>query len=224
MNSYKYILLTLILFAQAFSVRAQGKSMLIEQIAGKQIVRESFTRDGKLKSKQEFLVSKGIKTQDDFTVDVVVSIFDENLRLESRYSASYRCRAEESDVLLSIFTINPKRKKYSVSVKSGDFRKLYNLGFDMLNTLSLTMYIESGVLNVLGSKNKVDISNRSLSKKSDVWQINEIITIRPYLLGMRINTIVYDVTERLTRTGVLESQVFKEKGGDYFTITYNSRL
>lgn len=199
----------------------QNNEMFIEQIANKNITRESFKSDGKLIGKQEFFAQQLKQVGSDYFLNIDTKFYDEGLRLKSTYTTQYRCKPGEANVLLSIFTVNPKKKKISVSVNSGDFKELYNLDPDkMMSTLSLTMYVETGILNFLGSKNKVEITNRKLTKDNNYWKVSEKINIKAYLLGIRIKTISYYVTEYLSVSGQLEKQIFKEEGGDYFTITY----
>lgn len=198
--------------------------MFIEQIAGKNIIRESFDDKGKLIGRQEFFAQNLKQTDKSFLVNINTKIYDDALKLKSTYTTAYRCKPGESDVLLSVFTINPKKQKISVSVSSGEFKKLYDLNSDeMLNSLKLTMYVETGILNFLGSKNKIGILNRKLIKENSYWKITEQIIIKAYLIGIRIKTITYNVTEYLTTYGVLEKQVFKQSNGGYFTITYNTK-
>lgn len=141
--------------------------------------------------------------------------------MEGTYTTTYECRPEEVDALLSVFAINPQQNKVRVSVKSGDFKKLYALGAnDMVRSLSLTMYVETGILNFLGSKNNVDITNRVLIKENNSVKITEKNSIKAYLMGIRVRTINYDVTEYLTLSGFLQKQVFKLTNGDYFTVRY----
>ena len=90
----------------------------------------------------------------------------------------------------------------------------------MVRSMSLTMYVETGILNFLGSKNNVDITNRMLTKENNNLKITEKISIKAYLVGIRVKTIKYDVTEYLTLSGLLQRQVFRESNGDYFTVTY----
>lgn len=206
----------LLLFANTLS--AQNKEMFIEQISGKTITRENF-ENGQLTGRQIFTAGKMGQSGGSFFVNINTTIYDESQKLESTYTTTYRCKPEESNVLLSVFTLNPKKQKISVSVKSGDFKKLYDLN-NLLSSLSLTMYIESGILNFLGSKNNIDMDSRTLTQENTGWKIAERLTIKAYLLGIRIKTINYNVTEYLTSAGLLEKQLFKESNGDYFTITY----
>ena len=201
---------------------AQDKEMYIEQIADKTIVRENFNSDGKLVGKQEFFAEKLEKNGENLLININTKIYDDKFKLKSTYSTVYSCKPSQSDVLLSVFTINPKEQKISISVNSGDFKKLYNLNTnEMQRSLKLTMYVETGILNFLGSKNKIEIDNRLLTKENNYWSITEKIIIKAYLIGIRIKTISYSVTEYLTTTGQLEKQIFKEANGNYFTIIYN---
>lgn len=219
---YRILFFTLLLIPFV-SMNAQDKAMLIEQIEGKKITRESFDKKGKLTGKQIFTAGKMTQRDGAFFIEIKTELYNEAQKLETTYTTSYECRPEDADVLLSVFAINPKKRKVRVSVKSGDFKKLYALGAsDMVRNMSLTMYVESGILNFLGSKNNVDITNRSLTKENNSLKITEKISIKAYLMSIRVKTINYDVTEYLTLSGLLQKQVFRQSNGDYFTVTYNS--
>ena len=156
-----------------------------------------------------------------FFINIKTELYDEAQKLESTYTTNYECRPEDADVLLSVFAINPKKRKVRVSVKSGDFKKLYALAADeMIRSMSLTMYVETGILNFLGSKNNVDVTNRVLIKENNNLKITEKISIKAYLMGIQVRTINYDVTEYLTLSGLLQKQEFKQANGGYFTVSY----
>jgi hypothetical protein len=214
-----YLMIYCLLLLSTTTLKAQNKEMFIQQVSGRTIIRENFKSGGKLTGKQIFDAENMVQSGGSFFVNINTKIYDEAQKLESAYTTSYRCNPEESNVLLSVFTINPKKQKISVSVKSGDFKKLYDLNY-LLRSLSLTMYIESGILNFLGSKNNIDMTNRSITKENSGWKITENLTIKASLLGVRIKTINYSATEYLSGAGLLEKQIFKQSNGDYFTINY----
>ncbi len=217
---YSILFFTLFLFPFA-TLKAQDNAMLIEQIEGKKITRESFDKKGKLTGKQIFTAGKMARSGGNFFINIKTELYDEAQRLEETYTTSYVCRPGEADVLLSVFAINPKKRKVRVSVKSGDVKKLYALGAnDMVRKMSLTMYVETGILNFLGSKNNVDVTNRVLIKENNNLKITEKISIKAYLMGIQVRTINYDVTEYLTLSGLLQKQVFKQANGGYFTVSY----
>ena len=222
MNKSIYGILFFFLFLIPFvSMKAQDNAMLIEQIEGKKITRESFDKKGKLIGKQLFTAGKMTRSGGNFFINIKTELYDEAQRLEETYTTSYVCRPGEADVLLSVLAINPKKRKVRVSVKSGDFKKLYALGAnDMVRKMSLTMYVETGILNFLGSKNNVDVTNRVLIKENNNLKITEKISIKAYLMGIQVRTINYDVTEYLTLSGLLQKQEFKQANGGYFTVSY----
>jgi hypothetical protein len=217
---YSILFFTLFLFPFA-TLKAQDNAMLIEQIEGKKITRESFDKKGKLTGKQIFTAGKMARRGGTFFINIKTELYDEAQQLEETYTTSYQCHAGDADVLLSVFAINPKKRKVRVSVKSGDFKKLYALApNEMIRSMSLTMYVETGILNFLGSKNNVDVTNRVLIKENNNLKITEKISIKAYLMGIRVRTINYDVTEYLTLSGLLQKQVFKQANGGYFTVSY----
>lgn len=221
-NSFYSILFFSMLLTPFASMTAQDNAMLIEQIEDKTITRESFDKKGKLIGKQIFTAGKLTKRGGSFFINIKTDLYDAAQKLEETYTTSYQCHAGESDVLLSVFAIKPKKRKVRVSIKSGDFKKLYALtANDMIRSMSLTMYVETGILNFLGSKNNVDITNRVLTKENKNLKITEKISIKAYLMGLRVRSINYDVTEYLSVTGVLQKQLFKQSNGDYFTVSYN---
>ncbi|MEJ5962983.1 hypothetical protein [Pedobacter immunditicola] len=222
MNKLNYgILFFTLLLIPFVSMKAQDNAMLIEQIEGKKITRESFDNKGKLIGKQIFTAGKMTKREGTFFINIKTELYDEAQKLEETFTTDYECRPGEADVLLSVFAINPKKRKVRVSVKSGDFKKLYALTADnMVRNMSLTMYVETGILNFLGSKNNVDVTNRVLTKENNNLKITEKISIKAYLMGLRVRTINYNVTEYLSITGLLQKQVFRQSNGDYFTVTY----
>ncbi len=112
-------------------------------------------------------------------------------------------------------------QKIKVSVTSGDFKNIYGLSpGEFPKTISLKMNIESGILNFLGSKNSLTIDDRSKLQNNNQIIINSAMTIKAYLLGIRIKKIKYKVTEYLTMQGILQKQIFKEDDGSYFIMNY----
>ena len=147
---------------------AQGSKMFIEQIQGKTITRENFNSSGKLESKQEFVAGKINQSWNTLRITIQAKFYDETNKLTSSYTTTYQCQPEESNVLLSVFTINPRKQKVKVSITSGDFKNMYGLSpGEFPKTISLKMNIESGILNFLGSKNYVTIDDRSKSQNNN---------------------------------------------------------
>lgn len=221
MGIYKLIIYLGYLLMISAGGFAQGKDMFIEQIQDKTISREKFNSAGKLDSKQEFVAGKMVQSRNSLIIKLEARLFDEKNNLKSSYTTTYQCLKEESNVLLSVFSINSRKQKIEVSVTSGDFKNMYRLNPDKFSkAISLRMDIESGILNFLGSKNYVTIDNRSQSQTNNQITINSAVTIKTYLLGIRIRTIKYRVTEYLTTSGLLQRQIFRQNDGSYFTMNY----
>ncbi len=221
MKTYKIIICLSYLLVIRVGAFTQGSEMFIEQIQGKTISLKNFNSSGKLGSRQEYLAGKINQSGNTLRISIQAKFYDETNKLTSSYTTTYRCQPEESNVLLSVFTINPRKQKIKVSVTSGDFKNMYGLGQgEFPKTISLKMNIESGGLNFLGSKNYVTIDDRSKSQSNNQIIITSNMTIKAYLLGIRIKKIKYKVTEYLTTQGILQKQIFKENDGSYFTMNY----
>src|SRR5690625_5707955 len=144
MNKTIYRVFFFIQLLSAFAtIKAQEKAMLIEQIEGKTIISESFDRKDKLTGKLIFTVGNINQIDEALIIDIKTELFDEALNLEATYTTSYECRPEDADVLLSVFALNPKKKKIKVSANSGDFKKLYALtSHNMIHSISVSVYLE----------------------------------------------------------------------------------
>jgi hypothetical protein len=221
MKIYKIVIFISYFLLMRFCTFAQRSEMFIEQIQGKTIIRENFNSSGNLESKQEFVAGTINQSGNTLSIGIQSSFYDETNILISSYTTTYRCQPEESNVLLSVFSINPRKQKVKVSVTSGDFKNMYGLTQgEFPKTISLNMNIESGILNFLGSKNYVTIYDRSRSLNNNQIIITSNMTIKAYLLGIRIKEIKYKVTEYLTTQGMLQKQIFKENDGSYFAMNY----
>src|SRR5690625_8039890 len=122
MNKTIYRILFFILLLSPFAtIKAQEKAMLIEQIEGKTIIRESFDRKDKLTGKQIFTVGNISQSVEALIIDIKTELFDEVLNLEAIYTTSYKCLPEDADVLLSYFVINPKIRKNKLYVNTSDY-------------------------------------------------------------------------------------------------------
>lgn len=204
----------------------QGKEMLIEQIAGKKIVRENFDKNGDLQDKQVFIIGELKWHREIYTVEVVVELYDENGRLDEKYSTTYRCNLNQSDVLLNVFPFaDPDDEKINVDVTSEDFNQLYDLqSGSELKDIHLKMIIESGVLSFFGSKSLVMIKNRKRKTENEQITISSKAVVETYMLGLKIKTLNYSAEEYLTEDLILQHQKFTEDDGTYFTMTYESNI
>jgi hypothetical protein len=221
MRNILFLILIFLQFTPGMSY-GQEKEMLIEQIAGKKIVRKNFDKNGNSQGMQIFLTGELKRESETYTVEVLVELYDENNQLDEKYTTTYKCNPREFDVLLNVFPFtDPGDEKLKVDVTSEDFKQLYDLqSSSKLKDIYLKMSIESGVLSFFGSKSLVTIKNRQSKKENGKITISSAAVVEAYVMGLKIKTINYTVEEYLTESLVLQRQKFAEDDGAYFTMTY----
>jgi len=213
-----YTILTFIFILTANFVSAQN-DMLIEQMAGKTIVRKNFDKDSQFIDKQIFRISNLEKSAYTYSVEITTELYKKDGSLDEKYKTYYSCRPDQSSVLLMVYPFfAPKSKKIGVESQSDDFRNLYDL--NNLKDIHLKLSFDSGILNFFGSKNNIKIFNRKLATGSNTKTLNSQVDIRAYLLGIKVKTISYKVAEIFDMNSNLISQEFRANDGSYFTMSY----
>ena len=206
-------------------VYGQSKQMLIEQIAGRKIVRENFDKNGTLQGKQIFVIGELKREGEAYKVNVLTELYNEKGQISEKYSTTYKCNPKEFDVLLNVFPFaDPSDEKVKVDVTSEDFKKLYDLrSSGELKDIHLKMSVESGVLSFFGSKSLVTLKNRKTKTKNGQITMTSNAVVEAYMMGFKIKTINYSVEEYLTERFVLQRQKFTEDNGAYFTMKYDDK-
>jgi len=212
-----YTILTFIFIITANFVSAQD--MLIEQMAGKTIVRENFDKDSQLIDKQIFRISNIEKSSNTYSVEVTTELYHKDGTLDEKYKTYYTCKPGQSSVIVMVFPFfAPKSKKIGIETQSPDFKTLYDL--KSLKDIHLKLSFDSGILNFFGSKNNIKIFNRKLVTGSNTKTLNSQVDIRAYLLGIKVKTISYKVAEIFDEKSNLISQEFRANDGSYFNMSY----
>ncbi|KOH43700.1 hypothetical protein NC99_34690 [Sunxiuqinia dokdonensis] len=213
----------MILLALGKICRGQD-NMLIEQIAGRDIIRRGYNEAGDQISKQKFSISKLDTVEGFLSVQIRVSLFDEKDKLTESYTTDYVCKPDESNVLVTVFPFARQNDaEYVIETSSPEFKELYDFSDNAkkLNDLIVEMSVKSGLLGFFGSKNRISIKNRSLEMETGNYILTSDLTVEAYLWGVRVKSIQYRVTERLDQEKSLISQNFKNEDGSYFLINYN---
>lgn len=208
--------------ALAINCQAQ-ENMLIKKIAGKEIVRTSYNESGDLISKQKFSISN-LETKDgNLSTEISVLLFDEKDILTGSYTTVYDCKPDESDILLTVFSLaSQNNAEYVFEASSTGFTGLYNIpeNTKKLNDINFEMSVKSGLLSFFGSKSRVSIKNRIIEMENAVYILKSDLAVEAYLWGMRVKTIRYVVIEKLDSEKSFISQVFRNDDGSYFSINY----
>ena len=194
--------------------------MLVGQISGRTIARENFDEDGVLLNKQTFEAGKIIEKKGYYQIVVVTELFDEEKKPTEKYTTTYRCKPDETSIMVMAFPFaKPNSKETEINSSTKNFTKLYDLG--NLKDIEIEMNFDSGLLNFFGSKSLIRIYDRQLNTDKANIQIESKINIKAYALGIRIKQLNYTVIEELNNNNLLIFQKFTEVDGSYFTMTYN---
>ena len=214
----KYIILTSIFILTANFISAKD-DMLIEQIAGKTIIRENFDKGSQLIDKQIFRISNIEKSSNSYSVEITTELYRKDGSPDEKYKTYYTCKPGESSVIVMVFPFfAPKSKKIGIETQSSDYKDIYDL--NNLKDIHLKLSFDSGILSFFGSKNNIKIYNRQLATGSSTKTLNSQIGIKAYLLGIKVKTISYKLTEIFDENNNLISQEFRAKDGGYFTMSY----
>ena len=193
--------------------------MLIGQLSDRLVVRENFNNKGDFLNKQTFKAGELKESDGYYEIEVVTELFDENGASTDKYTTTYRCKPDESSIMVMAFPFsNPKSRETEINTISKNFKELYDL--TNLEDVELEMSFDSGLLNFFGSNSKIKIYDRVLESNGNGKTIISKINIKAYALGIRIKQLDYVASEKLTSKNLLSFQKFTEEDGSYFTMTY----
>ncbi len=193
--------------------------MLIGQLSDRLVVRENFDKNGKFLNKQSFKAGKLKESDGYYEIVIMTELFDENGTSTDKYTTTYRCKPDESSIMIMAFPFsNPKSKETEINTVSKNFKELYDL--TNLEDVELEMSFDSGLLNFFGSNSKVKIYDRMLESSGKGKIIKSKINIKAYAIGIRIKQLDYLANEKLTSENLLSFQKFTEEDGSFFTMTY----
>ncbi|PKP28942.1 MAG: hypothetical protein CVU01_02495 [Bacteroidetes bacterium HGW-Bacteroidetes-18] len=211
--------LSTFLFIITSNLVSAQDNMLIEQLAGKTIIRENFDKGSQLIGKQIFRISNIEKSSTSYSVEITTELYRKDGTLDEKYKTYYTCKPDKSSMIVMVFPLfAPKSKKIEIETQSSDYKDLYDL--NDLKDIHLRLSFDSGILNFFGSKNNIKIYNRKLATGSNTKTLNSQIEIKAYLLGINVKTISYKVKEIFDENKNLTRQEFKATDGSYFTTSY----
>lgn len=196
----------IVLLFVGFLTNAQD-GMLIEQLSNKMVTRENFDEKRKLLNKQTFKVGEARKTEDFYEVEVITELFDREGKLLDKYQTYYKCKPNESSVMVMAFPFSKaKSKETKISSISENFKELYDL--NALENIELQIDFDSGLLDFFGSKSKITIYDRTLKFAENKKIITSKLKLKAYALGIRFKQFEYSVIEKLNSVNQLYFQKF----------------
>ena len=78
---------------------------------------------------------------------------------------------------------------------------------------------EGGAAGFFGTESSVSFTDRKVSQpKEGVFRISGKMTMKAYVIGIKISTIKYDYSEEFEKEAGIAWQKFTEDNGNYFTV------
>lgn len=206
-----------------FSQDTQG--MFVYQVDGNKYEKVSYDKKGKILNTQKIEAGIVQKKGSNYLLPVKIFSYDANGKLKDTYETNYICEPSENKLFMHVFPLSDKQKYTNVSVRllsENDFYPIGKREMDALPDISFSMDIQGGLLGFFGANSKINISERKIfneEKEPKNYRINEKVEIKAYILGVKIRTINYTVTELFNPVIGILKQEFKESSGELFTIT-----
>jgi uncharacterized protein DUF3108 len=194
--------------------------MLIFQVDGNRYMRKNFDKNGKLKNYQTIEVGKTKAEGDKIEAKMTVITYEVDGTLKDASQSNLVCNPKTKQVLMGIFPFAGGKSKKSLVVEMDDGEIMYPSNwrqFSELKDFNFSLNFSGGAAGFFGTKSDVSISNRKVMKLKDIFGVSGKLTMKAYVLGIRIAKIEYDFYEEIDVEKGIISQKFTEKDGDYFT-------
>lgn len=201
-----------------------GGSMLITEISGNKYEKKSYDENGSLRSYQMFHLGIIESKRGYYELPMWTYSYDGNKQLKDSAETRLRCDFENSNLNMNIFPFAEKAVNKTVILSTEGSHLIYPKNPETDNELEIVefvMAIDGGVLDLFGSKTVIKLFDRKViadQMDKSKYVINSTMTIKSYLIGIRILAITYRVEELISNSkGILE-QKFTEPTGAYFTL------
>lgn len=203
------------LFAQ------DDEGMVIFQVDGNRYMRKNFDKSGKLKNYQTIEVGKIKKEVKKLETKMTVITYEPDGTLKDASQSNLVCTPETKQVLMGIFPFAGGKSKQSLVVKMDDGAIMYPTNwrqFSELKDFNFSLNFSGGAAGFFGTKSNVSITNRKVMKLKNIFGVSGKLSMKAYVLGIRVSKIEYDYYEEIDLEKGIISQKYIEKNGDYFTI------
>ena len=219
-NIFKKIILFLLIPISGFSQSDEG--MLIFQIDGNRYFRKNFDGNDKLISYQSIEVGSLKKDDQKIEAKLTVVTYDADDNMKGASQTVITCDPEASEVMMGIFPFAGGATNKSLKIELPKSGALYPAGWrekEVLGDYTFQMKFEGGAALFFGTESSVEFSDRKVSQQGNgVFRISGKMTLKAYVLGIRISTINYDYSEDFEKETGIVRQKFLEGNGNYFTV------
>ncbi len=225
----KIIFTLMLLFAVQSLTAQQEEQMLIFQIDGNNYIKKNYDKNKKQVSSQIFKVGKVMVTEEKYVMPLKVYLYDKNGVLEDSANTKYTCKPSDSKLLMNVFPFAQFSSNKTVTVELENGTQFYPSELKeglTIPDIIISLSIDGGVIGSFFSDSQIKISERKIVKVNNekgTYVVTSKLQIKAYMLGIRVDTINYIVTETISKQkGILE-QTFVEDTGEYFTIKLNNK-
>lgn len=205
----------------------QPKQMLVFEINGNHYKKRNYNKEGKLQSMQELVVGSLQKKTNSYRLPVELYSYNAKGQLQDSSKTTYSCEPDDRQVLLNAFSFTDHAKGREIKVNLKDTNALYpnNPGPDwQMKPVKFGLDIDNGLVGFLGGKSRITMKARQIAAndtlKTGQYQINTMVDIGVYVLGINVKSFEYRVAEIVDKDrGIVWQKFTSEDDGSYFVIS-----
>jgi len=208
------------------TIRAQeSRKMLIFEIDHNQYRKCNYNEKGKLESFQKLNIGAIDQKSEVYRLPVTIYNFTVNGELKDSTNTIYTCNPDEQKILVNILPYTDYSDNNVVNVDPQGTNAIYPVNPETgwkMNDLKFEMKIDKGVIGFLGGKSRIEMKHRRVVPNDTVqtgqYEIDSIVNIRIYVLGIKMKTLNYTVIEIIDPDDGIIHQMFTSDEGSYFVI------
>ena len=212
------------IFCLGISLPLVGQSedgMLIFQVDGNRYMRKNFSKENELLSYQTIEIDTARSINGKIETKMTVITYEKDGTLKGAAQTNLLCTPESRQVLMGVFPFAGKKSKRSMVVKMDNGAILYPKGWKKLKQLDdfiFSLDFKGGAVGFFGTKSKISIANRKVMVLENTFGVSGKISIKAYVLRVKVSTIKYNFFEEIDLQRGIIRQKFTEGNGDYFTV------
>lgn len=222
MRNTAFILTCSLFLLPLLGLAQNEEGMLIYQIDGNRYYRKNYDENNKLISYQSIEVGSLKTSAEKVEAKLTVITYDEKDNMKGASQTVITCDPEASEVMMGIFPFAGGATNKSLKIELPKNGTLYPKGWrekTALEDYTFQLNFEGGAAGFFGTESSVSFTGRKVSQpKEGVFRIAGKMTMKAYILGIKISTIKYDYWEEFEKEAGIVRQKFTEENGNYFTV------
>lgn len=195
--------------------------MLIFQIDGNRYMRKNFNKENELQTYQTIEVGRTTSNNGNIETKMTVITYEKDGTLKDASQTNLICSPDLRQVLLGVFPFAGNKSKRSMIVKMNKGAILYPTDWTALEQLEdfiFSLNFKGGAVGFFGTKSEISITNRKVMPLEKTFGVSGEISIKAFVLGIKVSTIRYDFFEEIDVQRGIVQQKYTEDNGGYFTL------